>query len=425
MPEQDFKGFLLMHIARIERRIEKLQKLNSQISRWRLLVFLSGIFYSYFAISVLNPFLYTVILFAFIVSFIVLIDWHLKVEKVLEKFEYLKQVKEEHIARLDLDWIRIPQKSLSNEYSNHAFGHDLNILGKQSLLQLLDTSIYEGGLRRLSGWLLDSSPDKLKILKRQKLIQELSGLQSFRDRLRVEALYTKVKSSEKDWTMEQMLEWLRLPKKTGFKLPLFIMLILSFSNIVLGILALIGQLSSAYFLISFLSYLGGLKLTDEKVKGLFDAAFQMEKLLGSFSNILSYVERFKVSDDKETSHFLKVYQEEKEKPSKSLRKVRRFAIAASLQQDKLLGPAINLILPWNLYFSLRLENLKEELEPKLTKWLDKFYELEALNSIANFSFLNAGYSFPTFDSDSSALFKAKQLGHPLIVKKKRYPMILK
>ncbi|HCT52509.1 MAG TPA: hypothetical protein DF712_08615 [Balneola sp.] len=63
---------------------------------------------------------------------------------------------------------------------------------------------------------------------------------------------------------------------------------------------------------------------------------------------------------------------------------------------------------------MRLENLKEELEPKITKWLDKFYELEALNSMANFAFLNGDYSFPTFNKDADALFKAEELGHPLI-----------
>jgi DNA mismatch repair ATPase MutS len=214
--------------------------------------------------------------------------------------------------------------------------------------------------------------------------------------------------------MEQMLDWLRLPKKTGFILPLVIMFILSVSNVTLGILAMIGKLSSVYVVISFVSYLTALKFTGDKVKGLFDAAFQMEKLLGSFSNILSHVERFKASDDKEISQFLKVYQKEDEKPSVILKKVRRFAIAASVQKNQVLGPLMNLVIPWDLYFSMRLENLKEELEPKITKWLDKFYELEALNSMANFAFLNDGYSFPTFIKDTDALFTAEDLGHPLI-----------
>ena len=419
MPKQDFKGFLLMHIARIERKIDELEKVSSQISRWRLGVFLGGILYSYFTINALNSFLYTLLLLTFIIGFIVLIDRHLKVEKVLEKFKYLKQIKEEHVARFDLDWQRIPQKHLSNEHTKHPFGADLNIFGKQSLIQLLDTSIYEGGLSRLSNWLLDVDPDKERILERQKLVQELSELQSFRDRLRVEALYTKVKSSEKKWTMEQMLEWLRLPKKTGFILPLLITITLSVSNITLGILALTGQLSSAYFVLSFVSYLTALKLTSEKVKGLFDAAFQMEKLLGSFSNILSHVELFKVNDDKEISRFLRVYQEEKEKPSIILKNVRRFAVAASIQKDQLLGPVVNLFIPWNLYFSMRLENLKEELEPKLTRWLDKFYELEALNSLANFSFLNPEYSYPDFQNKSKFLFEATDLAHPLIKKEQK------
>ena len=71
-------------------------------------------------------------------------------------------------------------------------------------------------------------------------------------------------------------------------------------------------------------------------------------------------------------------------------------------------------MPWGLFFSMKLENLKEDIEPKLTKWLDKFYELEALNSLANFTLLNPEYTFPTFKEDSNTLFKAEKLGHPLI-----------
>ncbi|MFY0698883.1 MAG: hypothetical protein JXR11_13580 [Balneola sp.] len=403
------------HIARIDRKIELYTKLSSRISGVRLTIFMLTLLFAFLASGRLHDLVYSVILIGAVIAFLNLMGRHKKVEQFIEKLGFLKQIKEEQIARLELNWDGIPFRNINRDnFLNHPYAQDLNIIGKRSLFQLMDTSIYEGSSNVLSGLLLNQSREVEPIKKRQQLIQELAPLQLFRDKLRVEALFTKSKTGRYEWSMEQMLDWLRLPKKTGFILPLVIMVILSVSNVTLGILAMIGKLSSVYVVISFVSYLTALKFTGDKVKGLFDAAFQMEKLLGSFSNILSHVERFKASDDKEITQFLKVYQKEDEKPSVILKKVRRFAIEASVQKNQVLGPLMNLVIPWDLYFSMRLENLKEELEPKITKWLDKFYELEALNSMANFAFLNGDYSFPTFDKDTAALFKAEQIGHPLI-----------
>ncbi len=410
------KKLLEQHIERIDRKIIRLEKQSSKISTMRLVLFaVIGVFL-FVGLDLMSGILYTIVLLGLITGFLFMLSQHKKVEECIEKLGYLKQIKSEHIARIKLNWDEILFKDLNRDkYPNHPYAQDLNIIGKRSLFQLIDTSIYEGSAKLLSGQLLNQTRDVGEIKQRQQLIQELAPLQLFRDKLRVEAKFSDSRTDKYDWTMEQMLDWLRLPKKTGFKLPLFILTILSICNIIFGILALTGHLSSVYVLVSFIAYMTVYKFNKEKTNGLFEAAFQMEKLLGRFSNILNHVERFAVSDRKSISEFLKVFQNRNEKPSVILRKVRRFAVAASIQKDQVLV-LINLVVPWDLYFSMKLENLKEELEPKLTKWLDKFYKLEALNSIANFYFLNPDFSFPSFDNHSNSLFKAEQIGHPLIPK---------
>jgi hypothetical protein len=414
------KKLLEKHIERIGRKVIRLEKQSSKISGLRLGLFIATLFFAFVSAEYLPGWLYSIILIGMIGGFLAAIDRHRKVEECIEQFGYLKQIKKEHIARIDLDWENISYKDLDlSEYSNHPYAQDFNIIGERSLFQLMDTSIYDGSREILLKWMLKQNLDKQEVAERQKLVNELAPLQLFRDKLQVEASFTKGKTGKNGWSMEDMLEWLRLPKKTGLKLPLVILFLLSACNITLGVLALIGELSAVFFVITFVSYLTVSKLNSEKVKGLFDAAFQMDNLLGSFSNILNYVERFKVNENKKVSHFLRVYQEEKEKPSKRLRKVRRFAIAASVQKNQVLGPLVNLFVPWDLYYAMKLENLKEDIEPKLTKWLDKFYELEALNSLANFTLLNSQYSFPTFQKDSNTLFKADKLGHPLILESQK------
>jgi DNA mismatch repair ATPase MutS len=72
-----------------------------------------------------------------------------------------------------------------------------------------------------------------------------------------------------------------------------------------------------------------------------------------------------------------------------------------------------MLVPWDFFFTYRLEQLKKEVAELLPRWLDAWYELEALNSLANFAWLNPGYIFPELVA-TSTLFEAQGLGHPLI-----------
>lgn len=412
------KALLEHHSQRINRKIQMLEEGNSRLSKWRLTVFVSTLLYLFIG-SDLNGFLFTFILLALIGLFLYLVNQHKKVADTLKKFEFLKQIKEEHIARINLDWDAIKTPELQLDIKNHPFADDLNCIGKKSLHHLIDTSIYEGSSKLLSDWLLTQEPVAQQILNRQQLVQALKPFQIFRDKLRVTALFTKTKATRGDWSMDQLLEWLKLPQKTGFKLPLMVLTILAILNISLGILSLTGSISSIPFVLSLLSYLTIYKLNSQKVSGLFDATYQVDKLLGRFGSILLQVEQFSFKPMGLLTQFVDVFHQQQVKPSVYLKKVKKLAGAASLQTNQVLWPIVNLIVPWDLYYAMRFEDLKHELEPKLAVWLEKFYQLEALNSLANFAALNPAYPFPSFEENEKVPFSAKGLGHPLIADSKK------
>ena len=183
------------HIARIDRKIELYIKLSSKISRARLTIFIVTLLFAFLASGRLHELVYSAILIAAVIVFLDLMGRHKKVEQFIEKLGFLKQVKGEQIARLELNWDEIPFRDINRDkYLSHPYAQDLNIIGRRSLFQLMDTSIYEGSSKVLSAWLLNQSKDVEPIKKRQQLIQELAPLQLFRDKLRVEALYTKSKA---------------------------------------------------------------------------------------------------------------------------------------------------------------------------------------------------------------------------------------
>jgi DNA mismatch repair ATPase MutS len=79
---------------------------------------------------------------------------------------------------------------------------------------------------------------------------------------------------------------------------------------------------------------------------------------------------------------------------------------------------VNALLPWDVYVAIRLNHYKALISSVLPGWLDTWFELEALSSLASFSYLNPEYVQPELlaDAEQSAncLVRANGLGHPLI-----------
>lgn len=421
MTQSRLKEVFQYHIERIGRKTDALRAKSNKISKTRIAVFFTGVLFSYLGYGLLADSIYLLCLALLIIGFFFLIDIHNKVELTIDKFEHLSAIKKDHIARMDLDWANIKYNPTEVNTKNHPFAGDLDILGQHSLHHLVDTSIYSSSSNLLLDWFLSSSPKKEDVLKRQKQVREFIPLTIFRDKLRVIGLMTSTRNSITNWSIDDMLIWLRLPKKKNIKLPLIILSLLSVANMLFFTLLMIGELNALPLTASLVTYLLIYKFNDQKVKNLFDATFQIENILRQFKSILLHVERFKPKKDSELEKLLANYQDEKEKPSIFIKKTLKLMGRAALQANKLLHGVINALVPWDLYYAMRVENLKDELELKLTLWLDTFYEIEAINSLANFAMHNPEYTWANFETPNDYLFDALDLGHPLIHSRQRIP----
>jgi hypothetical protein len=78
-----------------------------------------------------------------------------------------------------------------------------------------------------------------------------------------------------------------------------------------------------------------------------------------------------------------------------IKKIARIAGAASVQQGNVIGPLVNALVPWDLYFAYRFNQCKEVARAHLPVWLETWYDLEALNALANFGYMNPDGVFPT------------------------------
>ena len=400
-------------VKRLQNRITDLDQLSSRLSMARLGVFVGGLVLVYLAGSFGPEWLFWLSMIGFIGGFWKLVQLHNQIDDTKERFSIWKSIRDHHLARLTLNWPGIPEKKVSKDYTDHPFASDLHLVGKHSLLQLMDTSTYQGGTDELAKYLLTREPDPKQIEDRQAIVRELAQKPQFRDRLHLQAELYKKQELDNDWTLEELLQHLKDSEAVNYSIPLAVLGTLSVANIALLGLYLAG-LINPYVIFTFVLYLLIYNFNSEKISGLYEESYQIEKLLSQFNAVLHYLETYDYEADSKLKDYCQPFWSRDYSPSKYVHRIIRIAGAASSQQSEVIWALLNFLMPWDLYFSQKLSSYKQELAPHLSEWIDHVYKLEAYCSMANFSWLHPHYHFALPNKSSQKPIEATDLGHPLI-----------
>lgn len=410
---QSLSNALQNQVRRLSDNIASLDKLSSRLSMGRLFGFVGGLAVVYAAGNWGPEWLFWLTLAAFLFGFSRLITIHNKIERSKEEFKIWRSIREDHLARQQLTWSDIQERKPISNFKDHPFANDLDIIGEHSLLQLIDTSTYQGSTNELASYLLNQEPAIDEIKKRQEIVKELTSKPQFRDKLHLLAELNSKQELDTDWNLDELLDYLRNSQVVNYTLPLTVLGGLSALNILLLVLYLMGTIAP-YVIISFVAYLVIYNFNSEKISGLYTEAHQIEKQLSRFNPVLHFLENYDYQSNKQLKAFCTPYWSSDYSPSKYVKGIIRIAGAASSQQSEVIWVLLNFLVPWDLYFSQKLSTYKKELAPKLDEWLTHFYQLEAFSSMANFAWLNPQYHFSLPDYKSSTPFSATNLGHPLI-----------
>ena len=96
-------------------------------------------------------------------------------------------------------------------------------------------------------------------------------------------------------------------------------------------------------------------------------------------------------------------------------------VAATSQGNQVVWVVLNLVVPWDLFFSYLLSRFKDTLRAVLPAWLDRWYELEALNAHAAFAYLNPSYVLPDVAADAAGRIIASVCHGPAALLSARTP----
>lgn len=328
----------------------------------------------------------------------------------------LRELKSTHLARIQLDWGKIPGRETTTG-GDHPFEIHLDITGDRSLHQLIDTSTSIGGSDRLRDWLLNPVPDVDAIKTRQTLVQELIPLSRFRDRLSLQSELIQKRRSEIH-EGDLFTQWLsQQNESSSLWVALIVSVIICFTSAILILLNSVGLLPS-YWIFTMAVYGLFFVILQIRLGTMFRDAIAIEGALTRFGAVFQYLEEQSYKTKPNVKRLLTPFLSPTQKPSNLLKEVGRIVAGASLQKNQLLWFGINLFVPSDIYFAYKLQKCKQKLAKLLPGWLDLWFEVEALCSLAHFAYLNPDSILPQITVGwKQPVFSATSLGHPLIESK--------
>ncbi|WP_439181745.1 MutS-related protein [Carboxylicivirga taeanensis] len=294
----------------------------------------------------------------------------------------------------------------------HDYAHDLDLFGKGSLFQFINRTATKGGYLSLGKKLKTVLLNASQIRARQTAIKELASLNDFRQHY-----YALAAIVEKGNKRNRQLDVSKQPDLsfiTGWTKYLIAVFFLLLGASVL--LVAIGVWSAN--VIMWLFFLGlmlaGIHL--KKINRVHNEVSSLGNYLHRYARLIKHVEQ----TDMQSPYLVELKQGLEVDGQTASEVMQRLASHIKLFDQRLnmlSGVLLNGFLLWDLIVCFRLQGWYQKYGDQLVRWMETLDELEALNSLATFTYNHPNYVLPRLSTD--VIFTATELGHPLISAEER------
>jgi MutS domain V len=346
-------------------------------------------------------------LLAPLTAYCLLTIWHGRVLQAKRRAETAAEFYHKGIARIEDNWAGSGQTGERFRDTNHVYAEDLDLFGRGCLFELLSTARLPMGERWLANWLCEGSEVRA-ILERQKLVEELREKLDLREDLAVTGEDLRVRLNP-----ESLIDWAQgksiLPSGVWRGVMTLLAIGAAAGIVYYFETAALWPLLSVMALESVI--LAWLRRRAHSVIEGVDC--NAEGLL-LFSEILERLERepFAAARLKELGAEL---NDGNEPASEAIRKFARIVnwIEAS---DSVIAKMSELPFLYSVQVGMAAEAWRRRFGAKMRRWAELTGEVEALLSLAAYSYEHPADPFPEFagTEEGPGFFDGQELGHPLI-----------
>ncbi|MDI5896340.1 MutS-related protein [Flavobacterium algoritolerans] len=386
------------------------KKYNSiSILRLLAIVFFLVSMYYYIKNSEIIFIVLSVLLFGLFV-FLMRIHTKLLFRKQVNKA--LLEINQNEISYLERNKIPFENGQEFNDF-HHPYAYDLDIFGEHSLFQNLNRTATYIGKKTLANQLLTLLPND-EIVRNHQAVKELSEKLDWRQEF---LAFAKI-SNDSQSNYETLLKWSIFNSSPLSKISIFISY---FSPLLfLGVL-IVYLVTSNIIFASVLSYLFVFNLI---VLGRFIKRIQIEianstnidKTIHQYSLLLQKIEEESFQSEK----LIDLQQKltfKKENASVHFKQLADLFSRMDSISNLVTAVVFNGTFLFNLHVLKSLIQWKNDHRAALEDWLEVIGEFEMLNSLANLSYNNPEFVYPTLNTNFEIDFT--DLSHPLLNEKTR------
>ena len=341
-----------------------------------------------------------------VVAFIVISIWHEVVLRGMARATAAAAFYGYGIARIKDEWMHDQPSGDRFRNPDHPYADDLDVFGPRSLFQLLSLCRTPMGEARLADWLLQAAPLPA-IRERQARVAALRPHLDLRERIAVVNA-----ASRRFMHPEQLIAWAETAPSLPPLRPLVVTMALLFA--------------AAFFVFSYGGsgwwVVGVAAMNGVLLAVLFKRAHPIAERLSSatqsaglelLSNVINEIEREPFDEPALIALAARLKGDSGHAASRGLSRLARVSDWA----DSLHNAYVRLgELPFlvTLQIAYAAEGWRRRYGSRVRDWADAIGEMEALSSLAGYSYEHPQDPFPELIESSEPLFDATEVAHPLI-----------
>lgn len=398
---------LIFYENEIKKYEEKLKSLNNNIniiSILRLIISILTIASAYYFYKKENiVFLITSFIVGFLI-FIIVAVFHNKKMKERNETQIYISINKKGINRINGKFKEENDNGKEFLEEKHPFTSDLDIFGRNSLFQMINSTKTKFGREKLSDILsLKEIPSKEDIINRQEAIKELSKKVNWRQELEVKSTFKKGGLKKVD----DLLEWANSTKqiKPIMKIVPYIFIAITIISMVL---VAIQVLPITYLILVFMINYLVVKILTKDLSEIISLFSIHKKDIEAYTNILELIDK-----EEFKSELLRNLKNKNStnaiKEMKSLKSLVDWLGDSSANAYYLI---LNVTLLSDVFILRNLEEWRNLNGSKLKEWLEVMGEIEALSSISNIAFDFENWCYPNICNED--ILEGKNIAHPML-----------
>jgi hypothetical protein len=345
--------------------------------------------------------------------FIGLVVWHARIARRQTLARRGITYYDRGLARLDDRWAGTGNGGEAFRNPQHVYADDLDVFGKGSLFELIDSARTATGEKTLADWFL-ASASREAVLARQEAARELRERLDLREDIALlgEDVRAEVHADVLGaWGSAQAIHFAAALRPVALILA------------VAAIATLAAFLAGVIPLSPFLVVLAGNAIFIAVVRGRVKRIIEGVETPGSDLRVLSLtLERLEA--EQFTSPLLRELRatlEVQHRPaSQRIARLERWVELLD-SSDHVLVRALAPVVLWREQIAMAIEAWRAEMGPRVGAWLEAVGHFEALSSLAALSYERPSWSFPILTEEVGPRFEAQALLHPLLAAARSVP----